>query len=474
MDSQVQKMLEQRALVKNPFKSGFLSPLFLVSKADGSQRPIINLKKLNQFLSLKEFHLLNHFRVPDFLQRGDFLVKIDLSQAYFHVPIRPSHQRFLSVAYRNSLYCMTCLPFGLASAPQIFARLTNWVASYFRKLGMRVIVYLDDFLFVSQDPECLRTQALVAVETLQNLGWTVNLEKSILTPTLSCQYLGIVWDPSRDVKYLPPHKQAVIHRYLQAVLQSGQWSWRIAKVIMGYLSFAAFVIPSGKLHYRRIQWGSRRLPKLHPLRPSMIPDQVVSEIQWWLLALNRSSAIFPPTPQAFVTTDASNTGWGALVNNMTFKGIWSASQMEWHINLKEMYAVRRALELNWPLLQNKVVLVQSDNRTVVAYIHKEGGTKSFNLLQEVEALFSVAMKYNMVLIARFIPGMYNTWADNLSRKRLLPDWHLSPEITRRIFAHWGIPEIDLFATVDSAVVPHFVALSAQDNQALFVDAFSRT
>ncbi|KAI5728722.1 hypothetical protein M8J77_020247 [Diaphorina citri] len=415
MDLQVQKLLEHRVLVPNPFVSGFTSPLFLVPKGDGSKRPIINLKRLNQFLSLKKFHLINHFRVPDFLQRGDFLVKIDLSQAYFHVPIRPSHQRFLSVVYRDTLYCMTCLPFGLASAPQVFAKLTNWIANYLRNLGMRVIVYLDDLLLGNQDSVLLRSQARAAVATLQSLGWSVNLERSVLWPVQTCQYLGIMWNPTLDSKSLPLEKQSTIQRYLLTLTQ----------------------------------------------------------IQWWSAALHRSSPIFPQAPQVFVSTDASNSGWGAIVDNHSLGGVWSDHQEMWHINLKEMFAVRSALERKLPVLQDKVVLIQSDNQTVVSYIHKEGGTKSFKLLREVEALFDLAVRHNITLMARYIPGKFNTWADSLSRQKELPDWHLLPEVTQHIFAQWGVPEIDLFATANSAVVPRFAALSTLDHQAMFVDAFSR-
>ncbi|KAI5727554.1 hypothetical protein M8J77_003708 [Diaphorina citri] len=466
VDLQVQKLLEHRVLVPNPFVSGFTSPLFLVPKGDGSKRPIINLKRLNQFLSLKKFHLINHFRVPDFLQRGDFLVKIDLSQAYFHVPIRPSHQRFLSLVYRDTLYCMTCLPLGLASAPQVFAKLTNWIANYLRNLGMRVIVYLDDFLLVNQDSVLLRSQARAAVATLQSLGWSVNLEKSVLWPVQTCQYLGIMWNPTLDSKSLPLEKQSTIQRYLLTLLQTRQWSWRIAKVLIGYLSFAAFVIPLGKLHFRRIQWSSRHLPKTRSLHLSRIPPQALTQIQWWSAALHRSSPIFPQAPQVFVSTDASNSGWGAIVDNHSLGGVWWDHQEMWHINLKEMFAVRSALERKLPVLQDKVVLIQSDNQTVVSYIHKEGGTKSFKLLREVEALFDLAVRHNITLMARYIPGKFNTWADSLSRQKELPDWHLLPEVTQHIFAQWGVPEIDLFATANSAVVPRFAALSTLDHQAI--------
>ena len=79
---------------------------------------MFNLKRLNDFLRLKKFRLVSHFKVPNFLQAGDYLAKIDLSQASFHVPVKESHRRFLSLSFRGLVYEMVCLPFGLlASAP---------------------------------------------------------------------------------------------------------------------------------------------------------------------------------------------------------------------------------------------------------------------------------------------------------------------------------------------------------------------
>lgn len=116
--------------------SGFVSPMFTVRKGDGSLRPIFNLKNLNAFVSTKLFRLLNHSKIPSFLQREDYMASIDLSQAYCHVPINKRHQRFLCFVYRETVYKWTCLPFGLASAPQAFAQLSNWVAAFLREKGL--------------------------------------------------------------------------------------------------------------------------------------------------------------------------------------------------------------------------------------------------------------------------------------------------------------------------------------------------
>lgn len=110
---------------------------------------------LNKSLRPPKFHLINHHKIPACLNDMDLMVKIDLSQAYFHLSVIPSHRRFLAFAYDNTIYEMTCLPFGLATAPSIFAKITNWVANLFRERGIRVIIYLDDFLLIHPNPEVL-------------------------------------------------------------------------------------------------------------------------------------------------------------------------------------------------------------------------------------------------------------------------------------------------------------------------------
>ena len=57
--------------------------------------------------------------VKDVIQRGDFMGKLDLKDAYLSVPIAKQHRKYLSFRWKGVNYKFKTLPFGLASAPRI-------------------------------------------------------------------------------------------------------------------------------------------------------------------------------------------------------------------------------------------------------------------------------------------------------------------------------------------------------------------
>ena len=76
-----------------------------------------------------------------------------------------------------------------------------------------------------------------------------------------------------------------------------------------------------------------------------------------------------------IFTDASKEGWGARLNKRTARGTWSLPESKLHINHFELKAIFLALSEIQDLCSNNIVLVATDNTTVVAYINKEGGMK---------------------------------------------------------------------------------------------------
>uniref|UniRef100_A0A8D8YZ93 Polyprotein P3 n=1 Tax=Cacopsylla melanoneura TaxID=428564 RepID=A0A8D8YZ93_9HEMI len=473
MNMVIQSLLSQRMITLALETSGFLCPMFLVSKGNGSLRPVFNLKRLNTFVTTKQFRLVNHAKIPSFLQRNDFMASVDLSQAYCHIPVHQSHQRFPCFVHEGRVYRWTCLPFGLASAPQAFAQLSNWVASIMRKNGIRTLVYLDDFLLAAQDPSLLQMQIDWTLNLLAHLGWVVNREKSILIPTQKIDYLGISWDTQLHRISLPFNKVSLLGQRLQKFIRSPLWSLKSAQSIIGLLNFVAFTLPLGRLHLKEIQIASRCLPLRYPHRLLPIPSRALSELRWYLSNLRGHVPLHPPIARTFMSTDASDEGWGAVLANVSIQGAWTQKQRSWHINQRELFAVRKAI-LSYPnLVVNRSVVLQSDNKTVVAYIRKQGGLRSRTLLKETKKLLFLTSKLNIHITPHYIPGKFNSLADALSRQAPLPDWHALPLLTKLVFHRWGVPDIDLFATYQSKVVPRYVSLDPLDRQAAFIDAFSK-
>lgn len=173
-----------------------------------------------------------------------------------------------------------------------------------------------------------------------------------------------------------------------------------------------------------------------------------------------------------VFSDASTQGWGAHIQDQTYQGQWSRDERALHINVLELRAVRYALCHHNPPV-GAVILASTDNTTVVAYLNKEGGTHSRNLMIETQLLFDLVIERDWRLRATYIPGRLNVIADTLSRKgQILPtEWSLHPQAAQFVFKLWFAPNIDLFATRHNRKCPLFVS-PVPDPLAIDVDALS--
>jgi hypothetical protein len=93
-------------------------------------------------------------------------------------------------------------------------------------------------------------------------------------------------------------------------------------------------------------------------------------------------------PQSQVFSDVSLKGWGGHLNGMVVQGVWTVTETQFHINVFEMLAVWRVLKAFVQILEGSQVMVASDNTTTVAYIRKQGGTRSSSLLALTQEFFA--------------------------------------------------------------------------------------
>ena len=188
--------------------------------------------------------------------------------------------------------------------------------------------------------------------------------------------------------------------------------------LIGLLTATEKQVHLGRLHMRPMQWHLKNnwrvpesLEKVVPILKSLHPH-----LRWL-----QESNVLPGQPlhplkhALQIFTDTSKEGWGAHLNERTARGTWSIPESKLHINHLEVKAVFLALKEFQDLCSNNIVLVATDNTTVVAYINKEGGMKSGSLCALLWRILSWCTRKQVTLKARHIPGRLNVIADKLSR-----------------------------------------------------------
>ena len=91
---------------------------------------------------------------------------IDLSDTYLHIPIHPNSRKYLRFCHRSQVFQFTSLPFGLATAPQVFTMIVKEVKLMALSIGLRLhkYMYLDDWLIRSQSKEEAQVNTEVVVD----------------------------------------------------------------------------------------------------------------------------------------------------------------------------------------------------------------------------------------------------------------------------------------------------------------------
>ena len=134
----------------------------------------------------------------DLVRPDDAMIALDMVQGYYHVLLHPSARTFCGFCWRGQYYVYSVLPFGLATAPRVFAKIMNVLARHWRSSGVRMLAYLDDWLFLVPPVEA---PALVArlLADCRAVRIAINREKSSLSVVRVLEHLGFEADLRANV-----------------------------------------------------------------------------------------------------------------------------------------------------------------------------------------------------------------------------------------------------------------------------------
>ena len=406
-------------LVQNQTSLGFFNRLFLVPKPNNKWRPILDLSNLNLFLRTEKFKMEMPETIRTSLQQGEWVTSLDFKDAYFHIPIQEKSRKYLRFHVQGQTYQFKALPFGLSTAPMEFTVVAKEVKLTATHQGIRIHQYLDDWLVRAKSHQACHQHTQTLVKLCQKLGWLVNLEKSELEPKQVFDFVGYRFDLRSGRVRPTPDRWQNLRDKIQTLLSLPACPVRQFMSLIGLLTATEKQVHLGRLHMRPIQWhlkNSWRVPesleKIIPLPRSLHPH-----LRWWLEENNvlQGQPLHPMKHALQIFTDASKEGWGTHLNEFTARGSWSVPESKMHINYLELKAVFLALKEFQSLCVGRIVLVATDNTTVVAYINKEGGMRSGPLCALLWRILTWCSQRQVTLKARHIPGHLNVIADKLSR-----------------------------------------------------------
>ena len=482
---EVEKLIQKGAV--SPVESipgEFISQLFVVPKSDGGLRPVINLKALNRFIKDEHFKMERFHMIRNLVKQGDWMVKVDLKDAYFLIPVHQAHQKFLRFQWKGQTYQFHCLPFGLSCAPRVFTKVMKPVVAFLRERDMRLIIYLDDILMLGVDPASLNTQLCLLQELFQALGLVINREKSQLRPTQEITFLGFQISTKSMSISLPAEKLRKIAQDAKKLLERSTVSVRELAAFVGKTTAAREAIRVAPLFHRHLQALMNSVISHLPMEETHkgysqlveLSEGAKKELTWWNQEAVKwnSAPIIPPAPDLIIETDASLTGWGACCKGVRSGGLWSREEQERHINALELHAVILAVKSFAKNRKGIEILIRTDSSTAMAYINHLGGTHSSVLNELAFGLWTWTMERNIFLRAEHLPGLRNIIADEESRSvRDRCDWMIHP----RVFAHlqqaMGPLEVDMFASRLTHQLPRFFSWRP-DPLAEATDAFAQS
>ena len=340
-----------------------------------------------------------------------------------------SFSSLLRFLFRDTVYQFKALCFGLSTAPQVFTRVMAPVSAMLHSMGIRMRRYLDDWLVQSASRESLLR---------------------VLHPSQVVQFLGVVID-STSFGASPSEEHISWLQSTAAEFQScASPPASLWLSLLGVLSSLAHLVPGGRLSILSLQLCLHRSWDRQDLEDPMYASmECLRGLQWWLhlprLSLGVSLCQVSSDPHFW--SDASDVGWGAHLDRKIASGLWDAHQAALSITARELLAVQLGLHQFQSSLQGRTVAVFCDNTTAVAYLRKEGGTRSPLLNTLAQEFLRWTESLSIRLAPQFLPGSNNVLADALSRPHQLPhsEWSLNLTVFHSLRRLWQV-QIDLFAT----------------------------
>jgi len=294
------------ALVRTNGGLKAVCPVFGVEQGEGEQRKtrlIHDLRPLNcNCAEPPRFALDSLLSLPGYVAAQPRLrvaAQLDLTRAYWQVPITPSSSTYLGCrSPEGSLFTWSCLPFGWGWAPITFQSITACMRDGWREAGIPCTVYLDNFLVLAEDGAELLRYLEVVVHDMLDAGFQLAAAKCDVVPRETVRHLGLEVHVAERAFSLPSEKITQIVVTARALMAAGVALRHELETLIGRCSFARLVLPRAGLFLvhlyalcpssdadglgERHPWpGIRLSPRGRRNQILTLSTGAMEELEWW-------------------------------------------------------------------------------------------------------------------------------------------------------------------------------------------------
>ena len=470
-------MLHNKCIMElaKPIRPGWTSNIFLRKKKSGNHCVILNLKLLNAKIHCKRFKLPTIFMILHMIKQHNRLISLDLADAYSNLRFKNEHCSYLQFSFENRHFMYLVLLNGISSGPESFVATTRGIIRYLRKLGLLIAIYIDNCILVAPSSDQLTRQRDKAIHTFRNCGFTVNVQKSHLSPTTQLEFLGFIIDTVAFTITVTDRKWQELSTLINNLLAK-RWKRlsvrKLARLIGRIVSFFP-ASSEAPVHYRVFERAKIRCLHTGSWSSQLtLGTSACTELLWWQSYLAKG----PPQHSLHCRApDSSLDGWGATINpTLTAQGSFTQKHDHLSINTKELMAVWYGLNSFKDVIKDKTVLCHSDNSTTVNSLKCKGSRNPFRDRLTVK-IFNLIFSLNCTLLITFIKGSRNVSADALSRegiRREWIEWSISDECYNWVLCHLPFtPNIDFFTNYLNYKVDRYCSYK-RDPKCFHVDSLT--
>lgn len=354
---ELQNMEEMQVIKKCSKATDSVSPLVIVRK-NGKLRLCIDLTSVNKNIKRRHFPLATVEEIAARVTGSKCFTILDCTRGFWQIKMGPKSQDLLTFATPWGRYSCLRLPFGLASAPEIF----QMVMTEMFKDMHGVEVSMDDILIHAKDEETLDSLTKAVIDKLMSNGLKLNRDKCVFNKK-EVKFLGHLLS-SEGLKVDPSKVEAIHNLKEPGELKELQRLLGMLNYLSKFIDhFSDLTAPLRMLLKKDVtfSWGPEQRKALEAIKKCLTSSPTLK--------------LYDVNENVVLSVDSSSKAFGAVLLQRgqpvayATKALTESEQL-WPQIEKEAGAIRFALKKFHDYVWGKTIIVESDHKPLESIFKK--------------------------------------------------------------------------------------------------------